>query len=310
MNFMSEDGKAILLLCGHLGGASECEPLDQRDYNLVVQWLLRRKLRPADLLSPVHVPALSDESGLPEQRLTGLLKRGVKLGFAVEQWNRSGIWVTCRSDPDYPARLRAHLKDQAPPILYGAGARALLQGGGLAIVGSRSVDAEGESFARDVAAWCAKGGMQIVSGGAKGADQTALASALAAKGVAVGVLADNLLRKSVSRDNRPALSAGRLALISSCHPEAGFSAGSALMSTKLIYALADFALVVSAEHQKGGTWEGAQDELRRKPGRPVFVRLTGAVPQGNQMLVGLGAVGFPAVTGSQDPATLLQQAAT
>ena len=63
---------------------------------------------------------------------------GVKLGFAVEQWNRSGIWVICRSDIEYPARYRNHLKGKAPPILYGAGDKSLLQGGGLAIVGSRS----------------------------------------------------------------------------------------------------------------------------------------------------------------------------
>ncbi len=308
MNIMSEDAKAILLLCGHLGGPSEFEPLDQRDYNQVVRWLLGNKMRPADLLSPEHIPALAAESGIPEKRLAGLLTRGVKLGFAVEQWNQSGIWVICRSDPDYPSRLRKHLKDKAPPILYGAGERALLQGGGLAIVGSRNVDAEGESFARDVAAWCAKGGMPVVSGGARGVDQLAMTSALEAGGVVVGVLADNLLRKSVAREARHALSDGRLVLISPHHPEAGFNVGTAMGRNKLIYALADYGLVVSAEHSKGGTWEGAQEELKRKPGRPVFVRLTGSAPLGNKKLVGLGAVGFPPVAGSQAPAALLQQA--
>ncbi|MFA6294329.1 MAG: hypothetical protein WC637_21245, partial [Victivallales bacterium] len=66
MNMMSEDAKAILLLCGHLGGESEFEPLDQRSYNQVVQWLLGKNLRPADLLSPTHIPDLSQESGIPE----------------------------------------------------------------------------------------------------------------------------------------------------------------------------------------------------------------------------------------------------
>ena len=308
MNIMTEDAKAILLLCGHLGGPSEFEPLDQRDYNQVVRWLLGNKMRPENLLSPEHIPALAAESGIPEKRLTGLLKRGVKLGFAVEQWNQSGIWVICRSDPDYPARLREHLKDKAPPILYGAGERSLLQGGGLAIVGSRNVDSEGEAFARDVAAWCAKSGFPVVSGGARGVDQIAMLGAIEAGGVVVGVLADSLLRKSVSREARYALSDSRLVLISPYHPEAGFNVGTAMGRNKLIYALADYGLVVSAEHKKGGTWEGAQEELRRKPGRPVFVRLTDSVPLGNKKLVGLGAVGFPSITGSQNPATLLQQA--
>ncbi|MEI6516626.1 MAG: DNA-processing protein DprA, partial [bacterium] len=254
MNMMSEDAKTILMLCGHLGGDSEFEPLNQREYNQVVRWLLGKNLRPSDLLSAEHIPSVAAESGLPEQRLNGLLKRGVKLGFAVEKWNQSGIWVICRSDPDYPVRYKIHLKEKAPPILFGAGERELLKGGGLAIVGSRDVDAEGESFARKVAERCAHGEIPVVSGGARGVDQIAMASALEAGGVVIGVLADTLLRRSVSREVRYALSDRRLLLLSPYHPEAGFNVGTAMGRNKLIYALADYGLVVSAEHKKGGTW--------------------------------------------------------
>ena len=146
MNAMSEDAKAILLLCGHLGGESEFEPLGLGDYNKVVVWLKSKKLRPADLLTLDSLLDLAQETALPEVRLEALLRRGVKLGFAVEKWNQSGIWVICRSDSDYPARYRTHLKDKAPPILFGTGERSLLQGGGLAIVGSRNVDATGDAF--------------------------------------------------------------------------------------------------------------------------------------------------------------------
>lgn len=307
MNMMSEDAKAILMLCGHLGGESECEPLNQRDYNQVVRWLLGKKLRPADLLSPEHIPVLASESAIPEQRLNGLLKRGVKLGFAVEKWNQSGIWVICRSDPDYPARYKTHLKEKAPPILFGTGERSLLQGGGLAIIGSRNVDVEGETFSRDVAAWCARGGMPVLSGGARGVDQIAMTGALEAGGVVIGVLADTLLQRSVSREVRYALSDGRLLLISPYHPEAGFNVGNAMGRNKLIYALADYGLVVSADHKKGGTWAGAEEELKRKPGRPVFVRLSGSIPVGNRKLIEIGAMEFPGFSGTMDPATLLQE---
>ena len=310
MNMMSEDAKTILMLCGHLGGDSEFEPLNQREYNQVVRWLLGKNLRPSDLLSAEHIPSVAAESGLPEQRLNGLLKRGVKLGFAVEKWNQSGIWVICRSDPDYPVRYKIHLKEKAPPILFGAGERELLKGGGLAIVGSRDVDAEGESFARKVAERCAHGEIPVVSGGARGVDQIAMASALEAGGVVIGVLADTLLRRSVSREVRYALSDRRLLLLSPYHPEAGFNVGTAMGRNKLIYALADYGLVVSAEHKKGGTWEGAIEELKRKPGRPVFVRLGDSVPMGNRKLIELGALEFPCFTGSQDPTALLQEAAS
>jgi predicted Rossmann fold nucleotide-binding protein DprA/Smf involved in DNA uptake len=309
MNMMSEDAKAILLLCGHLGGPSEAEPLEHRDYNQVVRWLVDRRLRPEDLLEPEHVPQLAKDTGLPEGRLSALLKRGVKLGFAVEKWNQSGIWVICRSDPDYPSRYKSHLKDKAPPVLFGAGERSLLSGGGLAIVGSRNVDAEGDAFARDVAAWCARGGMPVISGGARGVDQIAMSSALEAGGVVVGVLADTLLRQSVSRDARSALADGRLLLISPYHPEAGFSVGTAMGRNKLIYALADYGLVVSADYNKGGTWEGAREELKRSPGRPVFVRMTGTLPPGNRKLLDLGAVPFPGITQAATPETVFAQAA-
>ncbi len=309
MRRMSEDTKAVLLLCGRFGdrGATG-QPLDPADYNQVVRALVRLELRPADLLAPGRITDVARESGIPEDRLSALIKRGVQLGFAVEKWNRSGIWIVCRSDPDYPTRYKQHLKDKAPPILFGAGERALLDAGGLAIVGSRNVDAGGEAFTRDVAAWCARGGMSVVSGGARGVDQTAMSAALEAGGNVVGVLADSLLRKSVAREARYALTDGRLLLISPYHPEAGFNVGAAMGRNKLIYALADYGLVVSADYRKGGTWAGAEEELKRKPGRPVFVRTDGSVPAGNRKLTALGAVPFPGVDQDASPGAVLVQA--
>ncbi|MEI7947561.1 MAG: DNA-processing protein DprA, partial [bacterium] len=152
MDMMSEDAKVILLLCGHLGGDDSAIPLTQREYNQVVKWLLGKGLRPIDLYSSDHVSVLSGDTVLDEARLSLLLRRGVKLGFALEQWNQSGIWVVCRSDSYYPIRYREHLKEKAPPILFGTGDRTLLKGGGVAIVGSRCGDADGEAVARDFAA--------------------------------------------------------------------------------------------------------------------------------------------------------------
>jgi predicted Rossmann fold nucleotide-binding protein DprA/Smf involved in DNA uptake len=236
---------------------------------------------------------LAQGTGLEERRLTDLLKRGVRLGFAVEQWNQSGIWVICRSDPDYPARYKKHLKEKAPPILFGTGERSLLQGGGLAIVGSRDVAADGEDFAREVAERCARAGIPVLSGGARGVDQIAMSSALEEGGVVLGILADTLLRRSVARDARGALADGRLLLISPYHPEAGFNVGNAMGRNKLIYALADYGLVVSSDYKKGGTWEGAKEELKREPSRPVFVRNGQNVPKGNQELLKIGGRAFP-----------------
>lgn len=304
MEMMSDDAKAILLICGRFKVDAEAEPLNLSEYNEVVRWLVASKLRPSDLFVPEHVIALSKATELPQRRLQTLLRRGVQLGFAVEGWQQSGLWVICRSDVEYPARLKKHLKDKAPPLLFGAGDRKLLAGGGLAIVGSRNVDTVGEDFTRDVADWCSRKGMTVVSGGARGVDSIAMSAALDAGGMVIGILADSLLGRSVSRDARYALSDGRLLLISPFHPESGFSVGNAMGRNKLIYAMADYALVISADHKKGGTWEGAVEELKRNPRRRVFVRISDDVPLGNRKLLELGAVEFSTFSHLDEPEVL------
>lgn len=307
---MSEDTQAVLLLCGHFGRRCTVEPLHLRDYNRVVQWLVAQKRRPEDLVRLECVPGLAHDTGLSEERLNALLKRGLQLALAVEKWDQSGIWVISRGDPDYPVRFRNHLKEQAPSLLFGTGNRALLAGGGLAIVGSRKVDAPGETCAREVAAWCSRSGFTVVSGGARGVDQAAMSTALAAGGVGVEVVADTLLKRSVAQEARSALAAGRLLLISPHPPEAGFNLGNAMERNKLIYALADYGLVVSAEQDKGGTWAGACEELQRRRARPVFVRLTETVLPGNRKLAARGAIAFPPFTVDDAPAAVLSAAAS
>lgn len=232
-------------------------------------------------------------SGIDKQRLESLLGRGVQLGFAVEEWQRNGIWIISRSDADYPARYKKHLKDKAPPLLFGVGNRSLLKGGGLGIVGSRNVDQVGETFTRQVARLCAYNQMPVVSGGARGVDQISMVTALEAGGVAIGILAENLLKKSVERSARHAIADGRLLLLSPYHPNARFTVGTAMGRNKLIYAMSDYSLVVSAEHKKGGTWAGAEEELKRENALPVFVRVEHDVPLGNRKLLDLGAIPWP-----------------
>jgi predicted Rossmann fold nucleotide-binding protein DprA/Smf involved in DNA uptake len=307
MQPLTEDAKTILLRCAPLGGGDPL-PLDVRAYNAVVRWLVERGLRPADLLTRQPPSALALACNLDEPRLTALLKRGLKLGFALEKWQQGGLWVVCRSDSTYPERYRTQLAEQAPPVLFGAGDPALLRGGGLAIVGSRNVDAEGATFAGNVAAWCARGSVPIVSGGARGGGEAAMASAQETGGVVLGVLADGLLRKSVQRQSRRALADGKLLLLSACAPEAGPDAVAARARNKLVYALADYALVVHAQHKTGGTWAGATEELSRKQGRPVFVRAGASAPLGNLKLLELGAIPFPvdAMTSAGSPAETLR----
>lgn len=292
-DFLTEDTKAIILLCGVFGQDRSEKPLSLAEYSSLVRWLIEVKMRPGDLLQQEHVAEASMGAGINRQHLESLLGRGVQLGFAVEEWQRNGIWIISRSDTDYPTRYKKHLVDKAPPLLYGVGDRTLLAGGGLAIVGSRNVDTEGENFTRHTAELCAVNGMPVVSGGARGVDQFAMTAALEAGGVTIGILVENLLKKSVERSSRHAIAEGKLLLLSPYHPSAHFTVGTAMSRNKLIYAMADYGLVVSAEHKKGGTWAGAEEELKRDKSLPVFVRVGNNTRLGNKKLLDLGAIAWP-----------------
>ena len=254
---------------------------------------MERQLRPEALLNREYLFNLAEETNISFERLQALMDRGVQLGFAVENWNQNGIWIISRSDLDYPQRYKKHLKAKAPPLLFGVGDRSLLKGGGIAIVGSRNVDSEGEVFAREIGELCAFNNMPVVSGGARGVDQTAMRAALDANGVVIGVLSDNLLGKSTERIARNAIADGCLLLISPYHPGARFTVGTAMARNKLLYAMADYGLVVSAEFNKGGTWEGAKEELKRDDPLPVFVRISDTSPNGNTKLLDLDEIKLP-----------------
>lgn len=290
-HILTPDTQAILLLCGSLGQSRAREaPLTQGEYNQVAQWLQREQLRPADLLQPESLDRIkADGAAMPlARRVEALISRGAALALAVESWTNKGLWVISRSDADYPQALRSRLGKHAPPILYGVGERPLLKRGGLAIVGSRDTDEGGLDFARLVAMACSGQGVPVISGGARGVDSAAMEAAIEGAGIVIGVLAESLARGAVAKKYRAAIRAGRLVLVSPFDPDAGFNTGNAMQRNKVIYALSDFALVVSATLEKGGTWSGATENLRRQ-WAPLFVRSEEPQLPGNRRLVELGA---------------------
>lgn len=97
----------------------------------------------------------------------------------------------------------------------------------------------------------------------------------------------------MNRDTRNQLMHGCLLLISRYDPKAGFSVGNAMQRNKLIYALADAALVVSSDLNKGGTWAGATEQLDKLKLVPIFVRSTGGPSTGLDALRAKGAMPWP-----------------
>ena len=294
---ISPNTQAILLLTAPLiagRSASSSDVLTQSEYQRLARFLRDRQRQPSDLLAPGAADLLGECDPLIEgERLKRLLGRGFLLAQAVERWHARAIWVVSRADGEYPKRLKTRLKDDSPPLLYGCGAAAILDAGGLAVVGSRNVDGALVEYAGDVGRLAAKAGYAIVSGGARGIDQAAMRGALEAGGKVAGVLADSLERAALDREYRNFLMAAQLVLVSPYDPAAGFNVGHAMQRNKLIYALADAALVVNSDYEKGGTWAGATEQLERLHFVPVYVRSNGDMGTGLEALRRRGALPWP-----------------
>ena len=296
---LSADTEVVLLLCGRFGGERQepHQPLSAREYGELAKWLNARSLRPADMLTDAGKEQLQalHEAKLERKRVEFLLERGTAMALALERWSRGGLWVISRGDAEFPKRLKRHLKHAAPPLLYGAGKKELLEVGGLAIIGSRDATEAALEFTREMAANCAQADMGVVSGGARGVDAAAMQGSTEAGGHTIGVLAADLLKTSVNRQNRLGLQEGRLVLVSPFYPEAGFNAGNAMGRNKYIYALSDRALVIDSALGSGGTWEGAVEVLAQQ-WVPLYVRTPGN-GQGNAALVEKGGIAFTFVPG-------------
>ncbi len=294
---LSQNSQAILLLTAPLvAGRKEeaVELLSFSEYNRAARLLREKQLQPADLIVSNSSGAISViESKFGRARIESLLARGFLLSQAMERWSARAIWIVSRADPGYPRRLKSRLREEAPPILYGCGDIALLENGGLAVVGSRHVDEALTSYTEEVGRIVAGAKRTLISGAAKGIDRAAMHGALRAGGSVIGVMADSLERAALARDNREPLMDRRLVFISAYDPAAGFNVGHAMQRNKVIYALADAALVVTSDFQKGGTWTGAIEQLERLRFVPVFVRNGNRAGPGNSALLQRGAQLWP-----------------
>ena len=316
--YLSDDGQAMLLLCSSLAlppTAKETDllPLKLSEWNDLERKLLASSLKNPAALQGRDANELAKTLALPideAERIVRLLEFAGPLSIELQKLFDGGLWPVTRVDELYPTHLRDRLKHQAPSVLFGAGNIRLLQRTGVAVVGSRNIDEEGAAFAREVGAKAVAAKLPLVSGGARGTDRIAMQAALEADGLAFGALADSLERTARQPDVREFVSDGKLVLLTPYAPTAGFSVGAAMGRNKLIYGLAEFAVVVSSDHQTGGTWAGAVEALKAN-WCPVLVRDGDGVPGGNKELLKLGATRLTAkeLTGISDlPAWMKEHA--
>lgn len=312
MTPLTPNTQAILLLTAPLvagRGEPSAKLLSLGEYNRLVRLLREKQKQPADLIgndAGETINFCAQQFG--RERLDMLFGRGFLLSQAVERWNARNIWVVSRADAIYPRRLKARLKEDAPPLLYGCGDLALLEKGGLAVVGSRHVDEELISYTEGIGKLAADAHRALISGGAKGIDRAAINGSLQSGGEAVAVMSDSLERATVTQENREPLMDHRLVLVSPYDPAAGFNVGNAMQRNKVIYAIADAGLVVTSDFEKGGTWAGAIEQLEKLHFVPVFVRNGGHVGRGNSALIHHGGVPWPNPKSGDELARVLMTA--
>lgn len=294
MESMDIEKQAIVLLTSYFKSPSKDSPnpLTPTEWKSFAGWLVDRRYTPGSLLSEdgINIIESWNDKKITQERLIALLSRGAQMSLAIEKWSRAGIWILTRSDPDYPQKLKNRLGTISPPILFGTGNKQLLNIKGIAVVGSRDITDEDIDFSKELGGLISMNDYAVISGGAKGVDETAMLGSLESGGNAVGVLGDGLFQKSLSQIYRKYLTEGNLVLVSPYYPEAGFSVGNAMGRNKYIYCLSEAAIVVHSG-LKGGTWTGANENLN-KQWVPLFVKENYSKDAGNLTLINNGAKRF------------------
>ena len=197
------------------------------------------------------------------ERIARLLGRGGQLAFELDRLRSRGIWVvTIADDGVSGATARSARPGRAAGAVRKWGSATCLDGGGIAIVGSRDADEAAVGIHRAAGQAVARGGATVVSGRREGIDVDRDACRLWRRAVMSSACCpEGVERRLRDGATRAAVASGQAVLVSPYHPTAAFSAGAAMGRNKIIYALSDMAVVVSTASGSGGTWAGAIEAI-------------------------------------------------
>lgn len=245
---------SFLLLTGKLGDPDR-HPLTTAQLRLLTQ---RAALLPnssgEEILTKAHLSALGLDEALSE-RILRLLEDSLQLNAYLEKARKCGCIPITRTNPWYPLILRKRLGNDAPGCLWVKGDSEILRLPAVALVGSRDLHAENRIFAKEVGCQAARQGYALVSGNARGADQTAQSACLEAGGTVISVVADALA------EHRPQ---ERVLYVSEEDFDAPFSAPRALHRNRIIHAWGEITFAAQCTYGRGGTWQGSCQNLRRQ----------------------------------------------
>lgn len=294
MSNLSDNAKVTILLCSSLALKDGVKPFTSIQwYNLSVKIYKSELKEPAALLglSADELIAKLAISEADASRITVLLSRSINVAFELQKLESKGINVITKSDDNYPKRLIKVLGGRyAPPMLYYSGNLELSKNDCIGIVGSRNIDDNGKTVCATIAQKAALANITVVSGGARGVDSTSRTVALKNGGACIEFLADSMAKKIVQGEYIKPILQNRLLVFSVVSPNQVFLVYSAMDRNKYIYAMAKKTFAIAADLNKGGTWTGVMESLKRKWGHP-YVWDTD-IYRGNSELIKAGATPF------------------
>lgn len=251
---MNSRERGFLLLSGRFGDP-ERRPLTTAQLR---QLALRAAFLPpsetGEELDQRHLLSIGMEQKLAE-RILSLLSDELQLDAYLKKAQKNGCLPITRASAEYPLILRKRLGFDAPGCLWTKGDTGILKMPTISLVGSRELKAENRKFAREVGIQAAKQGFALVSGNAKGADSTAQNACLEAGGYVISVVAD-ALTEHPQEDH--------ILFVSEEGFDEPFSVLRALHRNHVIHAWGEVTFAAQCTLEKGGTWDGSVQNLRKK----------------------------------------------
>ena len=215
---------------------------------------------------------------LESRRIADLLQAEEQLRWYLQKGERSHVYPITRVSSQYPKTLRHKLGLNCPGCLWAKGDVSLLDRKIVGLVGSRELNSANRAFAREVGKQAALQGYVLVSGNAHGADREAQNACLQYGGSVISVIADELTRQPHTEG---------VLYLSEGGYDLTFTAQRALHRNTVIHCLAQKLFVAQSTLNKGGTWNGTTENLRKNYS-PVFCFSDGS--QAAAALEDLGAV--------------------
>ena len=210
--------------------------------------------------------------------------------FLAESFFSQGYELLPIISPEYSKILKENLKvSHSPSVLYIKGNKKILEEKSVAIVGSRDASEVSLQFADNIAKLASKEYKVVVSGFAKGVDKQALDSAIAYKGQSIIVLPQGIMTfGSGFQKYYSQIINGDVLVLSTFFPKAPWRAELAMARNPIIYGLAN-EIYVAESSEKGGTWSGVIDGIRKN--RKIYVRTPGENERNaNILLIQKGAI--------------------